>query len=251
VGAWSCRGEKAREECSKQADGALLPDWSHHAALLALQRGDHTKGIAMRPAHPAYALSFAAGTFVLMAAIASAQGRQVEGWQGYAAEIAANVRRLGEAADIWARGSYARKPAVMLGLAGALGLPPLALAGYFLYRRRPGEVSSPGLEPEVMQGSAAAWIEIEGAERIAMPQSRDFIQIGRLEDNDVCLDDDSVHRYHAVIERSARQGFVIVDISGPAGNGVVVNGERCARSNLADGDMVEVGKSRLRFATAA
>ena len=47
------------------------------------------------------------------------------------------------------------------------------------------------------------------------------------------------------------QEFVIIDMSGPNGNGVRVNGERWQRRALVDGDVVELGKVRLRFATAA
>ncbi len=155
------------------------------------------------------------------------------------------------AAESWVLRNYARRPTLMVGLAGALALPTLALGGLFLYRRRPGDDAPAEARDDDIQPAMAAWIEIEGCARVAMLQSRDFLQIGRQDDNDVCLADESVHRYHAVIERSARQGFVIVDISGPSGNGVVVNGERRQRAQLTDGDTVEVGRSRFRFATAA
>ena len=164
---------------------------------------------------------------------------------------AARAREMASAVELQIRRGYRQQPALMIGVLGALLLPVLALAGYFVYRRRPEDQSRAPLNGEVIMAASAAWIEVDGSTRVAMHEGRDFLQIGRQEDNDVCIADSSVHRYHAVIERSARQGFVIVDVSGPEGNGVVVNGERCTRAELADGDTVEVGRARLRFQIAA
>jgi pSer/pThr/pTyr-binding forkhead associated (FHA) protein len=53
-----------------------------------------------------------------------------------------------------------------------------------------------------------------------------------------------------VIEHSSEEAFVIVDLSGKDGNGVRINGERQARAQLADGDVIELGRTRLRFESA-
>jgi pSer/pThr/pTyr-binding forkhead associated (FHA) protein len=76
------------------------------------------------------------------------------------------------------------------------------------------------------------------------------IRIGRHADNDVRLSDRSVHRHHAVIERTPDEAFVIRDVSGKDGNGVRVNGERTERAKLADGDVIELGRAKLRFENA-
>ena len=60
----------------------------------------------------------------------------------------------------------------------------------------------------------------------------------------------AVHRYHAVIERTPDEAFVITDLSGKDGNGVRVNGERQSRAQLADGDVIELGRTRLKFESA-
>jgi pSer/pThr/pTyr-binding forkhead associated (FHA) protein len=59
-----------------------------------------------------------------------------------------------------------------------------------------------------------------------------------------------VHRYHAVIERTPEEAFVITDVSGKEGNGVRVNGERTAKARLADGDVIELGRAKLKFEDA-
>jgi pSer/pThr/pTyr-binding forkhead associated (FHA) protein len=76
------------------------------------------------------------------------------------------------------------------------------------------------------------------------------VRIGRHEDNDIRLGDSSVHRYHAVIERTAEESFVITDISGKEGNGIRINGERTAQARLVDGDVIELGRARLKFESA-
>jgi pSer/pThr/pTyr-binding forkhead associated (FHA) protein len=74
-----------------------------------------------------------------------------------------------------------------------------------------------------------------------------MIRIGRHEENDIRLASQTVHRYHAVLHRTSEQKFVITDLSGPQGNGVVVNAERVDQAALAAGDLIELGDVRLRF----
>ena len=74
-----------------------------------------------------------------------------------------------------------------------------------------------------------------------------MIRIGRHEENDIRLASQTVHRYHAVVHKTPEQSFVITDLSGPEGNGVVVNAERVDQAALAAGDLIELGDVRLRF----
>ena len=77
-----------------------------------------------------------------------------------------------------------------------------------------------------------------------------MIRIGRHPDNEVWLTDTSVHRYHAVIHRTQDADFFITDLSGQEGNGIRINGTRRAQSQLINGDVIELGKARITFATA-
>jgi hypothetical protein len=150
----------------------------------------------------------------------------------------------------WVETGYAQRPAFMIGLGGMLLLPPLLLAGALLYRHKPAgalmpEQSAEAAGPE--SAGAAARLEIEGAQAIALPQGRDLVQIGRHEDNDICIEDASVERYHAIIARSLDRGFTITDVSGPAGRGLRINGAPCASAVLIHGDMVELGRTKMTF----
>lgn len=94
---------------------------------------------------------------------------------------------------------------------------------------------------------ASAWLAIDGGARVPLPKSSGLIRLGRHEDNDIRLPDTSVHRHHAIVHRTAAAEFVITDLSGATGNGVIVNGERVAQSNLLSGDVIDLGGARLTF----
>ena len=81
----------------------------------------------------------------------------------------------------------------------------------------------------------------------AVPLGHDLVRIGRHQENDIRLDDKTVHRYHALLHRSSDGDFHIRDLSGQAGNGVYVNGARIEQAALRTGDLVELGAVRLRF----
>ena len=51
-------------------------------------------------------------------------------------------------------------------------------------------------------------------------------------------------------ECAPEAAFVITDRSGHAGTGVRINGARQTRAQLADGDVIELGRTKLRFASA-
>jgi hypothetical protein len=46
------------------------------------------------------------------------------------------------------------------------------------------------------------WIEVEGIAGARHPIGPGILRIGRQDDNDLCLADKTVHRYHAVIHRA-------------------------------------------------
>ena len=52
-----------------------------------------------------------------------------------------------------------------------------------------------------------AWLTVEGGDAGTLPLDSRLVRIGRHQDNDVRLPDTTVHRYHAVIERTAGRGI--------------------------------------------
>lgn len=161
-----------------------------------------------------------------------------------------NVGEFVVAADAWLNASYAKAPALVLGLATLLIVPLLALVGFIVRRfapsRRPPYILSEKWQGEQIE--TTAFVEVEGIEDgpKRRPVDRQLLQIGRQKDNDICISESTVHRYHAIIERNDDHGLVITDVSGPEGNGVKLNGERVSRAGLVDGDILELGAARLR-----
>ena len=68
--------------------------------------------------------------------------------------------------------------------------------------------------------------------------------VGRSPDSDVFLDDVTVSREHAVIFNDSA-GVRVEDKSSL--NGTFVNGERVERSELVDGDTLQIGKYRVTY----
>jgi pSer/pThr/pTyr-binding forkhead associated (FHA) protein len=104
----------------------------------------------------------------------------------------------------------------------------------------------PGSETLVMPAAAAtASLQVISGEphRRVFPL-RDAAVIGRLPDCDVTLDDPSVSRRHARLLRDGGR-WLIEDLGST--NGVLVNGESVGRTELHDGDRLELGSVRLAF----
>ena len=79
-------------------------------------------------------------------------------------------------------------------------------------------------------------------ERFALAGER--ISIGRAPQSDVFLDDVTVSRDHALIER---QGADLTISDQGSLNGTYVNRERIERAQLHDGDELQIGKYRLTY----
>ena len=73
---------------------------------------------------------------------------------------------------------------------------------------------------------------------------RDVMTIGRAPQSDVFLDDITVSREHARLERTPN-GVVLTDQGSL--NGTYVNRERIESTRLSDGDELQVGKYRLAY----
>jgi hypothetical protein len=163
----------------------------------------------------------------------------------------------------WLSEGYQRAPALMLGLSVLLAVPPLALAGRLVSRkrrspdttqligrssaRRAGRRPLATVSPEISAWPTEAWVEVDREPGKRYVIGRTLVRIGREEDNDICLSANTVHRYHAVIRRTTDGEVVITDLSGEEGNGVLVNNARVAEARLAQGDTIHLGEVRLRF----
>ena len=80
----------------------------------------------------------------------------------------------------------------------------------------------------------------QAGDRFAL--TADETRLGRHPDSEIMLDDITVSRRHAAIERTA-EGYVVVDAGSL--NGTYVNKERIDRAVLHHGDELHVGKFRL------
>jgi pSer/pThr/pTyr-binding forkhead associated (FHA) protein len=72
----------------------------------------------------------------------------------------------------------------------------------------------------------------------------DVTRLGRHPDSEISLDDITVSRRHAEVQRTA-EGYMVAD-SGSL-NGTYVNQERVERAALRHGDEVQIGKFRLVY----
>ena len=75
----------------------------------------------------------------------------------------------------------------------------------------------------------------------------DMITIGRTPNNDVCIADDSVSRFHAFF-RDDEDHWIVCDAGSK--NGTKVNGKACAfriESEIASGAMAEMGDVTMKF----
>lgn len=179
----------------------------------------------------------------------------------------------------WIAASYARAPALVLGLGALLLVPPLALIGLWARRSDTATATVSEAQTQVQRirrtttngeprdtvrtghiplRPLQAWVEVVNAGEAASEAAeqryslaRTLLRIGRETDNDICLSDKTVHRYHAAIHRTEDAEFVITDLSSAGGNGVVVNGRAVAEARLASGDMIELGKARLKFSAGS
>jgi hypothetical protein len=155
---------------------------------------------------------------------------------------------------------YQKAPLLVAVLSALLVLPAVALASWIMRAAGRRAIRPPRVSSDRTRGSATgldvpawpaqAWLSVEGEANGAHPVAGEMIRIGRHPDNEVWLTDTSVHRYHAVIHRTQDADFFITDLSGQEGNGIRINGTRRAQSQLINGDVIELGKARITFATA-
>ena len=70
-------------------------------------------------------------------------------------------------------------------------------------------------------------------------------RIGRSRENELVLDDISISRRHAEIQRGTDGSFTILDRG--SRNGILINGQPVKKGTLQEGDLIEIGDLMLRF----
>ncbi len=158
-----------------------------------------------------------------------------------------------KSANLWIRKEFAEAPALVIAGGVAVFVPLLALLGLMLRRLfsfRPRRFDTVPLTKPPRAWQVRARLEVINPvdDREQFVIGHGLVRIGREEDNDVQLVHKTVHRYHAVIERTPESEFVITDVSGADGNGVRVNGELVQRQRLRGGEMIDIGRTQLKFA---
>jgi len=96
--------------------------------------------------------------------------------------------------------------------------------------------------------ASSALASLRSAKGVVYPLQAAATRIGRLDDNDIVLDDVNVSRHHAVIIDTGTS-FVITDLR--SANGVDVGDERIrGTATLADGDRIRICDHRFTFEIA-
>ncbi len=120
----------------------------------------------------------------------------------------------------------------------------LALMTLYLLFRRPGK--SPDARhsalPE-LKPFAYLISQTSHPKRYAITSA--IWRIGRSRENEMALDDVSISRRHAEIQRGADGAFTLLDRG--SRNGTFINGQQVKKRPLQEGDMIEVGDVVLRF----
>jgi pSer/pThr/pTyr-binding forkhead associated (FHA) protein len=123
--------------------------------------------------------------------------------------------------------------------------------GASLIETDPGEptqafaaVVEDGPEADLPEGATLVIRLGGGRSGEAFPINRELMTIGRAPNSDVFLDDITVSREHARLERTAN-GLVLTDQGSL--NGTYVNRERIESAQLSDGDELQIGKYRLAY----
>jgi hypothetical protein len=236
----------------------MRPAWSSFLALVAAAAAldAHIAAAGTTESLPdsRHAIAFSAQDFLPRASV-------LDEMAGRGAQVLAPVRQ-------WIGESYARAPALVLGLSVVMVVPPLALVGLLARRkRRTSAAPSPSpdttlaltragkrgvletntLETEGFSWPTEAWVDIQGAPGGRYVIGRTLVRIGREADNDIRLSAKTVHRYHAVIRRTTDGDVMVTDLSGNEGNGVLVNGKPVDEARLKKGDIINVGEVKLHF----
>ena len=111
--------------------------------------------------------------------------------------------------------------------------------------RMPNIQPEVNIEAELIPDSSARLVLFAGQlPSKEFPLNKTVMNIGRTEENDIVLDHKSISRQHARI--TYENGvFKILDLK--SANGVLVNGEQYVKTELKNGDIIELGHLKLKF----
>ena len=230
----------------------MRPAWSSFLALVAAAAALDAHIAAAGTTESLHATAFSAQEFLQRSTI-------LDEFADRGAQAWAPVRQ-------WIGESYARAPALVLGLSVVMVVPPLALVGMLARRKRRSHgAPSPdttlaltragkrsALEQNTMKTEGfswptEAWVDIQGTPGGRYVIGRTLVRIGREADNDIRLSAKTVHRYHAAIRRTTDGDVMVTNLSGNEGNGVLVNGKPVDEARLKKGDIINVGEVKLHF----
>ena len=91
-------------------------------------------------------------------------------------------------------------------------------------------------------GAGAGSIVLPSGDRFSLTES--IITVGRHPDSNLVLADPNVSRNHAELQPRG-SGYIVIDLGST--NGTRVNGVRIGEQQLADGDEIAFGNTRMRF----
>ena len=163
--------------------------------------------------------------------------------------VASIFGAMNEGAGQWAQQNKAAA-AIML---AALPLILLFLV-WVLARSSKNDVQAPEAATAVINNDHAdsvrqilGWFEMVDDQTNCYDIFDRSIRIGRHSDNDFQLNNDSVHRHHALFQFLPDMSAVISDLD--TVNGVSVNGARVSKIELTSGDLIQLGEVRFRLRT--
>ncbi len=154
----------------------------------------------------------------------------------------------------WLESRLRESPALVLAITATVLFPLLAATGSLLRLALPGSPSTvphraAGLSPAPHNSAThqRALLEFQRHDWMPFEIGHAIVRIGREKDNEIVLDHPTVHRYHAVIERTSDGDIHIAYVGAPGGNVLRVNGRKATRHHLTGGEILDIGAIKLRF----
>lgn len=85
------------------------------------------------------------------------------------------------------------------------------------------------------------------------PITVEQMKIGRADDNEIVIEDDAVSAYHALVteqtaDQNGKKKYILEDLDST--NHTYVNNKVVKSHELKDGDIIRIGRTRLKFSTA-
>lgn len=127
--------------------------------------------------------------------------------------------------------------------AALLVLILLALVTLIMLYRQPRQTAAAGQGPALPRPFAYLISQSSHPRRFAIASP--IWRIGRSRENEMVLDDISISRRHAEIQRGPDGAFTLLDRG--SRNGIYVNGQQVRKHVLKENDMIEIGDVALRF----